>query len=102
MTDETLAGLRAEIDAIDTAIVALLARRFAVVDRVIVVKERDGLPALLPERVEEVVARVRAAAAAAGVPAEAAESVWRALIGQTIAYEETVLGARSAPGPQDA
>lgn len=101
MNDDRLADLRKEIDDIDAALVDLLARRFAVVDRVIAVKAREGLPALLPERVEEVVARVRTLAGAAGIPADAAESVWRALINQTIAYEEAVLGTAAARSPQE-
>jgi isochorismate pyruvate lyase len=99
MNDDTLADLRKEIDDIDAALVDLLARRFAVVDRVIGVKLREGLPALLPERVEVVVARVRTLAVAAGIPADAAEAVWRALINQTIAYEEAVLGTAAERNP---
>ena len=50
-----LADLRAVIDRIDRDIVALLAERVQCLDEVIAVKTRDGLPAAIPERVEEVV-----------------------------------------------
>ena len=82
-----LAQARLEIDAIDDQIVDLLARRFAVVERVVAIKTEAGIPALLPDRVEEVVARVRARASDIGVPPELADSLWRELIACTIRYE---------------
>lgn len=90
-----LAAARAEIDAIDTRLIALLKERFAVVEKVVAIKAEHGLPALLEDRVEEVVAHVRGRAVEAGVPPDAAEAVWRALIGATIDYENAHL-----PGPQ--
>jgi isochorismate pyruvate lyase len=92
MTDrDGLADLRAEIDRIDEAIVSLLAQRMGVVETVIGVKVRKGLPARIPDRVEEVVAHVRAAAADKGAPPDLAETVWRAIIEWTIAHEEQAL-----------
>ena len=88
MTD-SLDLCRAEIDRIDDALVDLLGKRFRVVDRVIAVKLRDGLPAALPDRIAEVVGRVRARAGTAGVPPDSAEALWRQLIGETIAYEKS-------------
>ncbi len=86
MTD-ALAVCRRDIDEIDDAIVALLAKRFAVVDRVIAHKLSAGLPAAIPERIAEVVARVRAKAKAQGLSPVMAENLWRQLISETIAYE---------------
>src|SRR3569833_3343422 len=57
-------------------------------DQVIAVKLREGIPAAIPERVEEVVAHVRAEAEDAGVPQELAGVLWRSLIGWSIDYEE--------------
>ena len=68
--------------------VALLARRLAVVGQVLEVKRAQGLPALLPDRVEDVVERVKAEAAACGLPADLVERLWRELIGWTVAYED--------------
>ncbi len=103
MTDRTgLADLRAEIDRIDDAIVGLIAERMAVVEAVIGVKTRNGLPARIPDRVEEVVAHVRAAAAQKGAPPDLAEAVWRAMIEWTIAHEEQALKTTSPrPIPED-
>jgi len=66
MTD-SLIELRADIDAIDRDIIALLAKRFAVVHRVAVVKKREGLPAVLPERIAVVKRQARALAENAGL-----------------------------------
>lgn len=96
MTDDrqrVLAAFRAEIDAIDAEIVALLARRMAVVDRVVVAKQQHALPALIPERVEEVADNVRRRAEAAGAPPDLAETVWRAMMDWVIAYEDRRLNA---------
>ncbi len=92
-TTETLADLRHEIDGIDEQIVHLLASRLGVVQRVLKVKTRDGLPANIPERVEEVVRAARKRAEAQGVPPDLAELLWRNLVAWTIAYEDQHLPA---------
>ncbi len=84
----SLSELRETIDRIDREIVALLAERVRCLDRVIVVKHRDDLPAAIPERVEEVVKHVRSEAIAAGMPPDLAEGLWRRLIDWSIAYED--------------
>lgn len=86
MTD-TLDRCRTEIDAIDDALIDLLSTRFRVVDRVIAIKTREQLPAVIPSRVEEVVNRVRARASAKSVPTDLAEALWRQLIAGTVTYE---------------
>lgn len=87
-----LAQCRVEIDAIDQQLIDLLSARFKVAARVVGIKQEAGLPALLQDRVDEVIANVRARAVKAGVPPEVAEALWRQLIGATIAYEEEHLG----------
>lgn len=86
--DHELAKLRAEIDRIDSELVKLLAARMRVVDRVIAVKQKAGLPALIPDRVEEVASRVRDEAKKLGAPPELAELVYRKMMDWVIAYEE--------------
>ncbi len=88
----TLSDLREVIDRIDRDLVALIAQRVRCLDRVVDVKRRDGVPAAIPERVEEVVVHVRAEAEAAGLPPDLAEMLWRNLIGWSIAYEERRIG----------
>ncbi|MFC0218553.1 isochorismate pyruvate lyase [Pseudochelatococcus lubricantis] len=92
--ENALTGFRAEIDAIDAEIVALLARRMAVVDRVIVAKRSHGLPALIPARVEEVAGQVRRHAGELGAPPDLAEAVWRTMMDWVIAYEDERLSPR--------
>lgn len=86
--DRELAKFRAEIDRIDSELVKLLAARMQVVDQVIAVKRETGLPALIPERVEEVATRVREEAKRLGAPPELAEIVYRRMMDWVIAYEE--------------
>lgn len=90
--ERVLAPFRAEIDAIDGEIVELLAKRFEVVRHVIAVKQAEGLAALLPERVEDVVEKVMANAETKGVPPELVEKLWRVLIAWVIEYENERLG----------
>lgn len=93
-----LSELRATIDRIDRDLVALLAERVRCLDKVVDVKARENLPAAIPERVEEVVAHVRAQAQAAGMPPELAELLWRSLIDWSISYEERHLGGSGSGG----
>jgi isochorismate pyruvate lyase len=86
--EKELAQLRAEIDRIDSELVKLLAARMKVVDQVIAVKNKTGLPALIPERVEEVAGRVREEATRLGAPPELAELVYRRMMDWVIAYED--------------
>jgi isochorismate pyruvate lyase len=86
-----LAAARRAIDGIDARMVDLLAERFAVVEEVVKVKQANGIPALLPDRVEEVVAQVEALAAEKGLPPGIAGALWRTLIAETIAYENARL-----------
>lgn len=90
--ERSLAPFRAEIDIIDAQMVELLARRFEVVKHVIAVKQAEGLAALLPERVEDVIDKVSARAETQGVPPELVEKLWRVLIEWVIEYENERLG----------
>ena len=87
MSSPELLQCRSEIDAIDATMIELLAKRFRVVDRVVLLKQRDELAAEIPERIETVVRQVRDQADKLGLPPETAEALWRLLIAQTIAYE---------------
>ena len=88
-----MAELRAEIDRIDAGLVELIAERITYIDRAAELKPGLGLPARIDDRVEEVVAKVRASAVARGVDPDLAEALWRRLIDWSIAREEVVLGS---------
>lgn len=89
----TMAELRAEIDRIDAGLVELIAERITYIDRAAELKPGLGLPARIDDRVEEVVAKVRASAVARGVDPDLAEALWRRLIDWSIAREEVILGS---------
>jgi 3-deoxy-7-phosphoheptulonate synthase len=81
MTDRGLPRLRAEIDAIDDAILHLIARRLVVSDAVSALKdeEGDGRLKLRPRRQAEVIARL--AKKSKAVPPSLVGAVWRELMG---------------------
>lgn len=84
--------LRAAIDALDSQIVAMIARRAGYIDRAAELKPAEGLPARIDERVEDVVAKVCARADAEGLDPALVEQIWRLMIEWSIAREEKVLG----------
>ena len=83
---QDMAQLREQIDALDDRIVPLLADRCRYIARAAAIKQRaDQIVDL--ERVEFIVARVRARAAALGAPPAVIEAAYRALIEASIDYE---------------
>ncbi|MGQ4272952.1 chorismate mutase [Terrihabitans sp. B22-R8] len=89
---EVLASIRTEIDALDEELVGLLARRLKIVERVVVLKKEHGIPALLPERVDDVIGHVRGHAQTIGAPDDLVEQLYREIIAWTVRYEEGHLG----------
>jgi isochorismate pyruvate lyase len=85
--------LRDGIDAVDRQLVALLARRVGYIDRAAEIKTGIGMPARVPDRVEDVVRKVKAEANKAGLDSDLAEQIWRGMIEWSIAREEKVLGS---------
>ena len=88
-----MAPVRADIDRIDAALVALLVERAACIDRAIEVKRAEGLPARIGSRVEEVVGNACAHAAREGLDVALVETLWRQIVEWSIAREERVLGS---------
>lgn len=89
---KTMADIRAEIDRLDAALMALFAERAGYIDRAAQIKAGSGLPARIDERVEEVVTNVGQHARAAGLDPALYEAIWRDVIEWSIAREERVLG----------
>lgn len=82
----TMTEVRAGVDATDRELVALLARRFGYMDAAARIKPtRDAVRD--EARKAEVVANARAAAQAAGLPADAVVDLWDRLVEASIAYE---------------
>ena len=88
----TLAEVRANIDRIDRAIVALLAERGAYVKDAARFK-RDSHQVAAPQRQAEVFARVRSLAEELGAYPEVVEAAYRALVAGFVAREQTDFSA---------
>lgn len=85
--------LRAQIDRIDRALVALIAERVGYIARAAEIKQARS-QVHDAARIEDVVAKVSAIARQHGIPAALVEPVWRELIAQSIAYEFARFDAR--------
>ena len=90
---KSMQTLRAEIDALDRDLVEMLARRAGYIDRAIELKQENGWPARIPDRVEEVVSKVCQTAETQGLDPELTEKLWRQLIDWSIAREAQVIRA---------
>ena len=83
---ETMPEVRGGVDAIDRALVALMARRFGYMDAAARIKParatvRDE------DRKADVIANVKAHAEELGVPVPLAAALWEMLVENSIAYE---------------
>lgn len=81
-----MAEVRAGVDALDRALVQLLAERQCYMDTAARLKPDRGV-VRDETRIEDVVSKVKAAATAAGLSHDIAEPVWRLLIERCIAHE---------------
>jgi chorismate mutase len=77
-----MSATRADIDALDDAIVDLLARRAEVVAALWAAKRAEGRPLHDAAREAEVLARVRVRAAARGIDPDAVEATFRTVLGR--------------------
>jgi isochorismate pyruvate lyase len=82
----TMAEVRQGVDALDRLLVAVLAERQRYMDAAARIKA-DRSAVRDAARIEDVVAKVKAAAREAGLSEEIAEPVWRLLIERCIAHE---------------
>lgn len=90
---DEMVQIRADIDALDRQLVALLAKRQSLIEAAGKVKpQRDQVRD--DARIEEVVQLVIAEAQAQGLSPAIAEPVWRLLIERSIAHEYGVFDAR--------
>ncbi|WP_136442882.1 chorismate mutase [Pacificoceanicola onchidii] len=79
--------LRDQIDVLDRDLINLLKKRAGYIDRAVEIKSAVGLPANIPARVEDVVAKVKAAAQEQQLDSDLVETLWRKLIEWSIARE---------------
>ena len=88
----TLSQARESIDAIDVELMTLLAERHAIVDRVVTLKQAEGVAAAAPSRAKAVISGARTRAEEMGFDPDLAETIWREMVAYFIAREERVLG----------
>ncbi len=95
---DEMSDVRRVIDELDDELVALLATRQRQIERAAKVKPALGIPARVPDRVDEVLARVLGAARREGLSVEVAMNLWTAIIEWSIQYEERLMGDRAPKG----
>ena len=83
---ETMAEVRAGVDALDLELVTLLARRFRYMDAAARIKS-DRSAVRDEARKAQVIDNAAVAAVAAGIPAGIVPQLWEALVEASIAYE---------------
>jgi isochorismate pyruvate lyase len=88
-------SLRAQIDRLDRALVALMAERQGYIERAAIIKQ-DRNVVHDDARIEDVVAKVLAEARRAGLSTAIAEPVWRTLIARCIAHEFVMFDAKNS------
>lgn len=88
MSDKELSDFRLEIDDLDDQLVALLARRMDIVRHVAVYKHHNNIPAVLPERIEEVCKNVIEAGEMLGLNKTYVKDIWTRIIDEACAYEQ--------------
>lgn len=84
ISEPRLAGRRAEIDCIDDAILRLIDMRLRLAERIGAAKSPDA-PRRRPEREAEILARLTAAREVA--PEGLVETVWRAIMAESLARQ---------------
>lgn len=93
---ETMEDVRYEIDRIDRLLVEIIAERQSFMDAAARIKGPRASVHDRP-RIEDVIAKVKAACAGAGLSPAIAEPVWRTMIDRCIAYEFGSYDALRAP-----
>ncbi len=87
-TNSMLHRLRLRIDTLDARLVALLAERSRLIDEAARIKAREGLPARIQSRVDEVAENARRMAGEEGLDPDLAEAIWRLMMDHFIDQEE--------------
>lgn len=91
---ENKRDVRAALDQLDSALIALFAERHQYVMRMAQLKT-DTHEARDPERIEAIITRLRGEALALDLDEDQAELIWRTLIDWNINFEKGVISARN-------
>jgi len=82
---------RRKIDSIDDQIVDLLARRLGVIHDVAILKKQNNIPAILPDRVNEVIERCVLRAVEKGVDPDLVRALYTTIIDHACVLEEKLM-----------
>lgn len=93
---DILKPYRARIDAIDDQIIDLLEQRFGVIREVGALKTREGIAAVLQDRVDEVRERNVARAKEKGIDSDFVEWMYRELIKRSCELEDDIIRTQNA------
>jgi len=93
-----LRDFRAQIDVLDDRILTLLGKRFAVIREVAAYKAPRGLPAVIPERVEEVRERCAAQAQPHGLEAGFIRRLYTLIIDEACRLEDKLMAGPGSTG----
>lgn len=94
----SLDQIRSQIDQIDSQLVALIAQRGAYVQQAAAFK-RDVQEVAAPQRVEQVISKVKQLAIAHQADPQVIEAIWRAMISAFIHAEQQLFAAAQASAP---
>jgi len=89
--DQKLASLRSQIDACDTELVAILAKRNKITAQVGQIKRDSGKPVYIPEREIELLEARRAQAQAQGVSGDLVEDILRRMMRESYQNQQSEL-----------
>lgn len=92
---QILKNHRARIDAIDDQLIDLLAERERIIREVAGIKARHGIPAVLPDRVDQVRERAAERAAAHGMDAGFIRDLYQQLIDYSCDLEDRLIAGYS-------
>lgn len=84
LQDSPLANLRTNIDSTDRALIALLAERFRLTQKIGELKRDMHLPAIDPEREAKLFAVIKQRAEAAGLNPVFTAKLWRVIIDEVV------------------
>lgn len=93
---EVLKPYRARIDALDDKIIDLLAQRLAIIDEVAQVKADRDIPAVLEDRVNEVIDNAARRAGEKGVDPELARRIYAVIVAWCCDIEHDFIDAQRA------
>ena len=88
MTEKTLQDFRKEIDALDKELVDLIAKRFNIIDQVAHYKDKHDIPAVIPERVDEVRDNAASYAQTLGLNKDLIAQIWQMMIDEACRVEQ--------------